>query len=171
MEVDLIPLVYVRQPEYWEIEVTGTLRGICLPHPAPYDVSLPVTATLGSRGIEVVGATTRQRIDVLDKPTAQGRCENWTAWIDRQPPGPPTLHVHGECEFRTGGFTVTLHRHEPQGINPRDLLLDKVVEPPTGPVTDALTRVEVTYTEETDAGFDTVTILPDGVTVPVAETQ
>jgi hypothetical protein len=161
----------VRQPEYWEIEVVGTLRGVCLPQPTPYDVSLPVTATLGSHGVEVVGATKRERIDIPAQPTPQGRCGNWTAWVDHQPPGPATLHVSGECVFPTGGFAVTLQRHSPQGINPRDLLLDKIVQPPTGPATTAITRVEVTYTEETDAGFDTVTILPDGDSIPVTETH
>jgi hypothetical protein len=34
--------------------------------------------------------------------------------------GPPTLHVTGECEFPSGGFTLELRRHEPQGFNPRD---------------------------------------------------
>jgi hypothetical protein len=112
------------------------------------------------------------RIRRVEEPLPpEGRCGNWTAWVDRQPPGPATLYVTGECLFRTGGFTVTLRRRAPQGINPRDLLLDRIVEPPTGPATTALTRVEVRYSEETSAGFDTVTILPDGVTVPVGETR
>jgi hypothetical protein len=36
MSVDLSPLVYIRQPEYWGIEVVGRLRGgILLPAEVP----------------------------------------------------------------------------------------------------------------------------------------
>jgi hypothetical protein len=31
MQVSLIPRIYVVQPEYWEIEVVGSLPGIGLP--------------------------------------------------------------------------------------------------------------------------------------------
>jgi hypothetical protein len=64
MAVELTPLVYVRQPEYWEIEVVGSLRGVGLPAEAPYTVSLNLAASTGSKGIEVVGANRRQRIDI-----------------------------------------------------------------------------------------------------------
>jgi hypothetical protein len=43
-------LVYIRQPEYWEIEVVGSLRGTGLAGPAPYAESLEVTATIGGSG-------------------------------------------------------------------------------------------------------------------------
>jgi hypothetical protein len=99
---------------------------------------------------------------------AQDRCE-WQAWVDRQPPGPAMLHVVGECEFPTGGFTVELSRHSPQGFNPRDLPLDKTVTPPSGPATTVITKVTVRYSEQTEAGYDTVSILPDGVTIPLTE--
>ena len=40
MKVDLMPLVYIKQPEYWEIEVVGCLPGgICLESLAPYTIS------------------------------------------------------------------------------------------------------------------------------------
>ncbi|MGZ9112552.1 MAG: hypothetical protein ACXW3X_16135 [Rhodoplanes sp.] len=65
MDVELVPLVYVRQPEYWEIEVVGSLRGIGLPALAPYTVSIPLAGILGTRGIEVVGATRRERFDIV----------------------------------------------------------------------------------------------------------
>jgi hypothetical protein len=171
MEVELSPLAYVRQPEYWEIEVLGRLRGIGLPALAPYTASLRLAGVTGARGVEVVGATRRARFDVPPAPGApgpSGRC-TWQAQLDRQSPGPATLRVRGECEFPTAGFRVTLRRHEPQGINPRVLLLDKVVRPPTGPVAQVVTRVEVRYEEVTTAGFDFVTILPDGDTIRVEE--
>ncbi len=95
-----------------------------------------------------------------------GPC-GFTAVHDREPPGPAVLWVAGSCTFGTPGFTVELCRHEPQGINPRDLLLDLTITPPDGMVAQVVTTVEVRYEEETDAGFDTVTILPDGISVPV----
>lgn len=64
MEVEFAPLVYVRQPEYWEIEVVGHLRGIVLPAPAQYTATLRLDGFIGTRGVEVLGATRRERFDV-----------------------------------------------------------------------------------------------------------
>jgi hypothetical protein len=64
MAVQLVPLVYVRRPEHWGIEVVGSLPGIGLPAEKPYEVSLAVTSFLGTAGIEVIGATRRQRFDI-----------------------------------------------------------------------------------------------------------
>ena len=64
MQVTLSPLVYVRQPEYWGIEVIGSLPGIGLPALAPYTVSLPLDSIRGSLGIEVIGANQTQLINL-----------------------------------------------------------------------------------------------------------
>jgi hypothetical protein len=65
MEVTLEPLVYIRQPEYWGIEVVGRLPGgIGLPALAPYQVSIPLVGITGTLGIEVVGATRKERRDI-----------------------------------------------------------------------------------------------------------
>jgi hypothetical protein len=77
--------------------------------------------------------------------------------------------VRGECEFPTAGFSVELKRREPQGINPRDLLLDRIVYEPSGPVAQVVTIVEARYREQTDFEYDTVTILPDGPSIPVQD--
>jgi hypothetical protein len=169
MRVDLSPLVYVRQPEYWGIEVVGRLRGgIPLPAEVPYEVSLPLSGITGTRGVEVIGASHSEKLEVPCEGLA-GNCGGWSAWHDHEPPGPPVLHVRGECEFPTAGFSVELRRHEPQGFNPRDLLLDRIVREPSGPVPQVITVVEARYREETDFEFDTVTILPDGVLLQVQE--
>jgi hypothetical protein len=68
MDVVLSPLVYIRQPEYWEIEVQGCARGIGLPVLTPYTATLRLGGTIGSKGIEVVGATRRQRIEIPSRP-------------------------------------------------------------------------------------------------------
>jgi hypothetical protein len=65
MDVELVPLVYIRQPEYWGIEVVGSLRGIGLPALAPYTVSIPLAGILGTRGIEVIGATRSEQFDIV----------------------------------------------------------------------------------------------------------
>lgn len=169
MSVDLSPLVHIGQPEYWGIEVVGRLRGgILLPAEVPYEVSLPLSGIMGSRGVEVIGATRSEKIEIPDERPA-GNCRDWSAWHDHEPPGPPVLHVRGECEFPTAGFSVELRRREPQGVNPRDLLLERIVREPSGPVAQVITVVEARYREETDFEFDTVTILPDGVSLQVQE--
>jgi len=61
-----------------------------------------------------------------------------------------------------------LRRHEPQGINPEDLLVEKIIQEPHGPSAEVLSDVAVRYQEETDFGYRTVTILPDGPTIEVA---
>ena len=65
MRVELIPVVYVQRPDYWEIEVVACLSGpICLPEVRKYTETIPLDGILGTAGIEVVGATRRQRIRV-----------------------------------------------------------------------------------------------------------
>lgn len=173
MEVDPIPLVFIRQPEYWGIEVVGRLRGgLELPAEVPYQAFVPLTGVTGTRGVEVVRATRSERIDVPPGEQSAGYCHDWSAWHDHQPPGPAVLRVTGQCEFPTAGYSVELRRQEPQGINPKDLLLNKVVHEPAGPAGPAatvITRVEARYEEETDFEYDTVTILPDGPSIPVED--
>src|SRR5690242_14891993 len=54
MTVELSPLIYIRQPEYWGIEVVGALHGIGIPVTAPYTVFIPLNGILGTKGIEVI---------------------------------------------------------------------------------------------------------------------
>jgi hypothetical protein len=169
MSVDLSPLVHTTRPEYWGIEVVGRLRGgILLPAEVPYEVSLPLSGITGTRGVEVIGANHSEELELPCEDLA-GTCGGWPAWHDHEPPDPPVLHVRGECEFPTAGFSVELRRRETQGINPRDLLLDRIVHEPSVPVAQAITLVEARYREETDFEFDTVTVLPGGVSVKVQE--
>jgi hypothetical protein len=69
----------------------------------------------------------------------------------------------------TPGYKLTLSRTEPQGINPRILILNLCTEPPTGIVAQVPTPTPVAYQETTDQRFDSVTILPEGISVPVQE--
>src|SRR4029434_9127180 len=75
MQVELMPLTYIRQPDYWEIEVVGCLRGIGLPVLTPYTVSLPLDGVRGVHGVEVVGANGRKRLDVPPITTKDAMAE------------------------------------------------------------------------------------------------
>lgn len=67
MKVDLRPLIYIRQPEYWGIEVVGCLDGVGLPALEHYTVFLPLRGTIGTKGIELIGATRSQKKDFAPK--------------------------------------------------------------------------------------------------------
>lgn len=65
MEVSLVPLIYVRCPEFWGIEVVGCLpQGICLPALGDYDVTISLSGVTGSAGIEVIGANRSEQFKV-----------------------------------------------------------------------------------------------------------
>ena len=64
VSVSLEPLVYVRQPEFWGIEVTACAPVIGLPVMTPYTEKLDVTHALGTKGVEVIGAFSTEKIPV-----------------------------------------------------------------------------------------------------------
>lgn len=97
-------------------------------------------------------------------------CEDWYAWHDSMPGTPPTLHVKGECTFPTGGYSVELEKDRSRSDEDRLVLNLIVREPPDGvAVTTALEHKTVRYDEDIDHAYETVTILPDGVSIPVQE--
>jgi hypothetical protein len=49
---------------------------------------------------------------------------DWYAWNDRMPPRPDKFHITGEVLVPNPGVKVLLLPREPQGINPKYLLLD-----------------------------------------------
>jgi hypothetical protein len=173
MRVELEPLTYVTRPEYWGIEVVGRLRGgIALPTVAPFSASIEVggrDGIMGIKGFEVIGATRSER----PKPAPLGedlpmwKCGAWVAMHNHQHSGSQVLYVVGRCVVPTAGYWVELRRHKPQGSDPKDLLLELVVHATDAP--RELTVVEASYSEETDFQYDTVTILPDDVSVRVQE--
>jgi hypothetical protein len=72
MSVTLVPVVYIRQPEYWRIEAVGTVPGgTCLPAIEPYSATLPLAGVVGTRGIELVGEGFTQQIEVPPPDVAQ----------------------------------------------------------------------------------------------------
>lgn len=129
--------------------MAGSLREIGLPSQTPYTVGLPLAGMLGKRGIAVVGASHR---DLEPAPVAAGVCWDWTAFVDFRPPGgPSTLQVCGTCEFPTAGFSAELRRRVPQEFNPRDLLLEKIMQGSDGPAATVITEIELRYEELANA--------------------
>lgn len=64
MDVGLHPLPYASRPDYTGIEVVGCQNGIGLPQAGPYSAVIEFTHLIGVRGIELIGASKRQKIDI-----------------------------------------------------------------------------------------------------------
>lgn len=96
-------------------------------------------------------------------------CKDWTAIHDFMPVNPGRLTVHGTCIFPTPGYTVTLTKKRPQGINPTILILEKRVKTPEGVEPDVITSVPAQYEEVTQTHYKQVQILPDETLVEVEE--
>lgn len=130
MAVELVPRVYIRQPEYWGIEVVGCLPGIGLPAEAPYTVSLPLDGIRGTEGIEVIGASHSRKIRVggsVHENLALNALVNLKET-------PPSLCVHGSIIVYRADDKVDVTKAVPQGINPAILILDVKVIPGKGPM-------------------------------------
>jgi len=63
MDVRILPWPeYLLQPEYWAYEVVACLTGMGLPVEAPYHETIEIRS-VGTKGIDVVGATSSKRFD------------------------------------------------------------------------------------------------------------
>ena len=56
--------------------------------------------------------------------TKDTKTKDWYAWLNLMPPTPDELYVSGEVYVSNPGIDPVLVFKEPQGINPRILLLD-----------------------------------------------
>lgn len=120
--------------------------------------------------IRVVSADSDETVSVSElDPTLGGK--SWTAILDLQPgPGKtPTLRVQGSVEVPSPQHSAKLERAEPQGINPKILLLYTVIVPPEGIHTPQMYSADVEYIEKTGPRYESVTILPEGIYVEVEE--
>ena len=102
---------------------------------------------------------------------SKSNCSDWSASHDHMPPGPKNLYVSGKCKFPTSGYSVELKPADPQGINEKIYILNKIVHEPNGPVTQVETVVDVRYEEQTETEYDQVQIEPDHVLIDVVHTQ
>ena len=142
MDVRLSPRVYITCPEYWGIEVVGSLPGgFCLPAMKPFAIAIRLAGITGSRGIEVIGARRSEPNDVpggcrdgcpLDEADGGGRSDrfrDWQAIADFQPVvDPEPLRVRGEYRLNRRSGSVRLRERVPPGLNPTELILDLVID-------------------------------------------
>ena len=56
IRVELLPRMYIKRPEYWSIEVVGTLSRLALPSVTPYEIILPLDFPVGTKGIRILGS-------------------------------------------------------------------------------------------------------------------
>jgi hypothetical protein len=125
------------------------------------------TVKKASRGTATATSKKATAKKAPSKKAATIDCGKWAAWHDFMPGKTPTLYVTGVCKTPTPGYKIKLELAEPQGINPKILLLRKVVTPPTKPQAQVITTVEVRFTKKTKFEYTHVTILPDEKTVKV----
>jgi hypothetical protein len=106
-------------------------------------------------------------------PTGTISTADWHAWVNRMPPGPATFHVTGTVNLPTPGYDVKLVVASPQGINPKDLILDLVVTPKPGTWPQVVTAVSVRFEKATDMYTSALIREPDGdgTQVKVEEVQ
>lgn len=100
-------------------------------------------------------------------PPVSYRTKDFTAFVSAIPPGPRKLIVAGTVVVGHPGHRVTLKPAQPQGFNPRILLMNLTVERVEGNFPQVVTDVPVRYEEVGPADYDRVTILPDGIDLPV----
>lgn len=109
-------------------------------------------------------------VPIEDESDDEGESEEWSAIQDFRTT-PSTLRVKGMPVMPTPGYTLKLIRAEPQGKNPRILILNLESEPPPGIVIQIPTPTPVSYEEQSEQEYDSVTIEPDGIQIPVEKVQ
>ena len=62
LRIELVPQCYQTRPEFWAIEVVGTLAGFGVAAFVDYNVTLSLSGFRGDKGIEIVGATKIERL-------------------------------------------------------------------------------------------------------------
>lgn len=104
-------------------------------------------------------------------PSISVDTSDWHAWVNAMPPGPASFHVTGVAYAPTPGYEVSLSPATPQGINPKDLILDLNLRARPGVWPQVITPMSVRYDVENYAGnYESVLVRePDGdaVQMPV----
>jgi hypothetical protein len=122
---------------------------------------------VGSASIPVDPGTTTPN----PNPTISVDTSDWYAWVNAMPPGPHSFHVTGVVYAPTPGYEASLTPASPQGINPRDLILDLNLRPLPGIWPQVVTPISVRYDIADYSGnYDSVLVRePDGdaVQIPV----
>lgn len=83
---------------------------------------------------------------------------DWYAWLNRMPPGPASFHVTGTVQVPHPGFEARLVAAAPQGIHPKELILDLVLTERPGFWPQVVTSLNVRY-DEAPAGVEYTGVL------------
>lgn len=101
-----------------------------------------------------------------DRPENEPLVANeWRAWETMM--GTRTLHVRGVVMLPTPGHVAKLAEAQPQGINPRVLLLELRNEAPSDPDPDVMTAREVAFEKVAAPLYDAVHVKGFPGTIPV----
>lgn len=78
----------------------------------------------------------------------EAKTHDWHAWNNMMPGGPKSVHVTGSATVNSGGWTASLTKAAPQGINPEILMLNLEVTPPGGIATQPMLELPLSYSED-----------------------
>ncbi|APR76170.1 Hypothetical protein A7982_01517 [Minicystis rosea] len=94
---------------------------------------------------------------------------DWYAWMNLMPPGPRSLHVTGVVTVGNPGYEVKLTEAVPQGMNPKDLILDLVLTRKPGIWPQVVTQMPVSFVKPSPSvDYDSVLVrLADGSGIPI----
>ncbi|WP_428354790.1 hypothetical protein [Methyloprofundus sp.] len=96
------------------------------------------------------------------------KTNEWYAWINLMPPKPDDFHVVGEVVVGNPGIEVHLCAKEPQGINPKILLLNIHLVQKPGVWPDVLTSVQARFDKiltPTSTRYDQVEVFLDNESI------
>ena len=111
-----------------------------------------------SEGVNAVEASEQS------EPLA-GMCKDWRA---QRSQGTGKLMVRGWCTYPNSAWSVELRRRDAQQSDPSELVLERVESRAEHVQSQVVKAIEVEYVaEEPETEYETVTILPDGVTIEV----
>lgn len=121
---------------------------------------------VGSASLPILGGCSLPKKNPIPIETS-----GWFAWIDDLPGPQRSLHVVGTVIVPTPGFEAKLEPASPQGINPKELILDLHVRPRPGIWPAIVTALHVRYQQPAQVDYTGVLVRePDGdaVHIPVA---
>jgi hypothetical protein len=98
--------------------------------------------------------------------------DTFTAWINKQPGSTGALHVKGQAEVPTSGWTGSLKPASLQGINKSVRILEAAFVKPGGLVNDVISKIPLEYTEDpAQVAYTEVTLRYEGKEFTVDVTQ
>jgi hypothetical protein len=102
-------------------------------------------------------------------PTVPIDTSDWHAWINRMSPGPASFHVIGTVTMPNPGYEVRLVEAAPQGINPKDLILDLVIRKLPGIWPQYVAAIPVRFDQTPiKVDYDSVLVrISNGTSVPI----